>query len=120
MESKKHTDAKKKKQEIKNLLSKGSIYKQMIEGERQQSRNVKKRNQCVTKKFLKATYFLAQKNWALRKNFSDVVDFLRDLGDQDINQHLRECSNHATYKWEASVDKFLKCLNKHLEDEFLN
>ena len=38
MESKKHTDAKKiknkTKQEIKNLLSKGSIYKQMIEGER--------------------------------------------------------------------------------------
>ena len=35
MESKKHTDIKKKNQEIKNLLSKGSTYKQMIEGERQ-------------------------------------------------------------------------------------
>ena len=56
----------------------------------------------------------------MHENFSDVVDFLRDLGDQDINQQLRESSNHATYKLETSVDKFLKCLNKHLEDEFLN
>ena len=45
---------------------------------------------------------------------SDVIVFLRDLGDQDIDQHLRECSNCATY--EASVDKFLKCLSKHLGD----
>ena len=92
----------------------------MIEGERQQSRNVRKRNCRIIKKFLKATYFLAWKKWAVRKNFSDVVDFLRDLGDQDINQHLRECSNHANYKSEASVDEFLKCLSKHLEDEYLN
>ena len=80
MESKKHTDTKKKKQEIKNLLSKGSIYKQMIEEERQQLRNVKKRNRCVIKKFLKATQFLARKKWAVCKNFSDVVDALGDLG----------------------------------------
>ena len=83
MESKKHTDAK-KKQEIKNLLKKGSICKQMIEGERQQSRNVKKRNCLIIKKFCKAIYFLAQEKWAVCENFSDV-DFLRDLGDLNIN-----------------------------------
>ena len=91
----------------------------MIERERQQYRNVKKRNRRVIKKFLKATYFLTQKKWAVRENVSDVVDLLRDLGDQDINQHLRERGNHATYKLEALVDEFLKCLSKHLEDEFL-
>ena len=37
-----------------------------------------------------------------------------------MDQHLRTCSNHATYKSEASVDEFLKCLSKHLGNEFLN
>ena len=87
----------------------------MIEGKRQQSRNVKKRNCHIIKKFLKATYFLAQKKWAVRENLS-VSNFLRDFGDQDIDQHLSKCSNHATYKSKASVDKFLKCLSMHLED----
>ena len=41
MESKKHTNTKKKKQEIKNLLSKGNIYQQMIEGERQKLQTCK-------------------------------------------------------------------------------
>ena len=61
----------------------------MFKGDRQQSRNVKKRNRHIIKKFLTATCFLAQKKWAVRENFSDAVDFLRDLGDQAINQHLR-------------------------------
>ena len=120
MEGKKHIDAKKKKQELKNLLSKGRIYKQLIDGERQQSRNVKKRNRRVIKKFLKATYFLARKKWAVRENFRDVIDFLRDLGDQDIDEHLRECSSRATYTSVKSADEFLECLSKHLEDEFIN
>ena len=66
------------------------------------------------------TYFLVLKKWAMCQNFSDVIDFLRFLGDQYIDQHLRECNNHASCKSEASMDEFLKCLSKHLEDEFLN
>ena len=79
MGSKKHADSKKKKQEIKNLVSKGRIYKQLIKGERQQSRNVYKRNYYTIKKFLKATYLLApppkKKKWAVHENFSNAIDF---------------------------------------------
>ena len=56
----------------------------------------------------------------MHENLSDVIHFLRYIEDQDIDQHLRECTNHATCKSEASVDEFLECLSKHLEDEFLN
>ena len=81
IKSKKDQDSKKKKQEIKNLLSKGSIYQQIFQGEQYHSQNTKKRNRCVIKKFIQTTYFVAQKKWAVRENFSDVIDFLRNLGD---------------------------------------
>ena len=81
IKSKKDQDSKKKKQEIKNLLSKGSIYQQIFQGEQYHSQNTKKRNRCVINKFIQTTYFVAQKKWAVRENFSDVIDFLRNLGD---------------------------------------
>ena len=40
---------------------------------------------------------------------------MRFLGDQYIDRN-----NHASSKSEDSMDEFLKCLSKHLEDEFLN
>ena len=84
IKSKKHQDSKKKK-EIKNLLSKGSIYLQIFQGEQYHSQNTKKRNRRVIKKFIQTTHFVARRKWVVRENFSDVIDFLRNLGDQDID-----------------------------------
>ena len=81
MESKKHIDTKKEKTRNKKSIEQRKYIQAKIKGERQQSRNVKKRNRCIMEKFYKATYFLARKKWVIRENFSDV-DFLRDLGDQ--------------------------------------
>ena len=60
-----------------------------------------------------------RKKWAVRENFCDVVEFLKDLGDEDIANHLRE-SRRATYVSTTSTDEFLKCLSDHLEEEFLS
>ena len=64
--------------------------------------------------------FLARKKWAVRESFEEVIEFLNDLGDQDINDHLRESSSRATYVSTASIDQFLRCLSDHLEGGFLS
>ena len=64
--------------------------------------------------------FLARKKWAVRESFEEVIEFLNDLGDQDINDHLRESSSRATYVSTASIDQFLRCLSDHLEGDFLS
>ena len=69
---------------------------------------------------MKTTYFIARKKWAIRENFSDIVNFLRNLGDVDIEEHLRESSTRATYVSTTSTDEFMKCLSDHLEEGFLS
>ena len=63
---------------------------------------------------------MARKKWAVRKDFENVIKFLNDLGDQDINDHLRESSSQATYVSTTSTDEFLHCLSDHLEGDFLS
>ena len=65
-------------------------------------------------------YFSACKKWAVRENSEDVIEFLNDLGDQDINDHLRESSSRVTYVSTTSTDEFLRCLSDHLEGDFLS
>ena len=63
----------------------------------------------MIKKKLKTIYFLAWKKWAVRENFQDVIEFIKDLGDEDLSAHLRESthSTHATYVSMASIDEFI-------------
>ena len=117
--SAKHVAANKKRLEVKQMLSRGTVYKQMVKGEQVLKRNTKARNRRVIKKFLKTTYFVAKKNWAVRENFQEIVDYLRDLGDDDINTHLMDCSSRATYTSVATVDEFLKCISEYLENDLL-
>ena len=73
---------------------KGSIYKQSIV----------ECNQRVIKKFMKTVYFFAWKQFAIRENFEDVINYLTDLGDIDIQEHLHQSSSWATYISKASAD----------------
>ena len=36
------------------------------------------------KKVFKTTYFIARKKWAVQENFADIIDFLKDIDDEDI------------------------------------
>ena len=38
----------------------------------------------VIKKIFKKTYFIARKKWAVRETFSDIIDLLRNIGDENI------------------------------------
>ena len=120
IKSGKHSNALKRQQETKQLLKQGSIYKQLHTGVHTQAVKTKRRNRAVIKKFLKTTYFVACKKWAVRENFSDIIHFLKGLGDEDIFYHLQQASSRASYISTTSTDEFLKCLSDHLENGFLD
>ena len=52
-------------------------------------------------------------------NCHDVVEFIKDLGDQDLSVHLWESSICATYVSTLSADEFIGCLSNFLEEGFL-
>ena len=80
----------------------------------------KRRNRAVIKNFLKTAYFLARKKWVVRENFQDVIEFIKNLGDEDLSAHLRDSSTHATYVSTASTDEFITYLSDFLEEGFIN
>ena len=50
-------------------------------------RKVKKKREPtrqVIKKFFRKTYFIARKKWAVREKFSDIIDLLKSIGDENI------------------------------------
>ena len=59
---------------------------------------------------------MGPKKWALRENFEDIVALLQDFRDEEINAHLEERSQRATYTSVKTVDRCLKCLSSHSEN----
>ena len=59
-----------------------------------------------------------KKKWALRENFTDIVDFIKELGYEDIIKHLNDCSSRATYTSKTSAEEFVQCISDYLEDGF--
>ena len=95
-----------KRAEVKHILIKRKVYKQIYQRAETQNHKTKQRNRHIIKKFLKTLYFLAHKKWPVWENFEDAVEFLNDLGDQEIIDHLRENSSRATYVSTTSADEF--------------
>ena len=118
--SKKHKDSAAKRADVKRTLSRGGIYRQKKRGDLVTKERRKAINCRVIKKFIKTTYFIARKKWAVRENFEDVINFVGNLGDEDISYHLREGSRNGTYTSRNSVDSFLTCLSDYLEKGFLD
>ena len=106
--------------ELRKILTKGTIYKQMIDGKKRQTVSTRERNRRVIKKFTKTAYYVAKKKWAVRDNFPENIDFLRELSDEDIEKHFREASSRATYAFKKSADELIKCLSDYLEEGFKN
>ena len=102
------------------MLTKGTIFKQIIDGKKRQTVSTRERNRRVIKKFTKTTYYVAKKKWAVPENVPETIDFLRELSDEDIEKHFREASSRATYASKKSADEFIKCLSDYLEEGFKN
>ena len=75
----------KNKKEILNVIYKGIIVHQMVAGAETQSNASRDRNCRLICKFIKTTYILTWKKWAVKFNFKDVIDFLDDIGDPEIS-----------------------------------
>ena len=100
-----HKNAVKQKQLFQRMRAKGSIYKQIVTGVGNSNQRIVERNRRVIKKFMKTVYFFARKRFAIRENFEDVINYLTDLGDKDIQEHLHQSSSRATYVSKASADE---------------
>ena len=68
----------------------------------------------------KTIYFITRKKWAVQHNFDKIVELLQELGDKEIDAHLREGSEGATYTSVRSVDSFVKCLSSIFKNGLLS
>ena len=69
---------------------------------------------------MKTVYHFALKRFAIREIFEDVVDYLPNLGDVDIQEHLDQSSSHATYISKTAVDEYLTFSSDYLKDGLLS
>ena len=65
------------------MIAKWNIHKHMYNYEKKQNQG-KRLNMLNHKKVFKTTYFIARKKWAVQENFADIIDFLKDIRDEDI------------------------------------
>ena len=63
----------------------------MCDYEKKQSQEKRDRTHGVIKKFFKTTYFIAKEKW----DIADIIDFLKNIGDEDILNHLVERSSRS-------------------------
>ena len=45
---------------------------------------------------MKTIYFLAKKKWAVKNNFEETIEYLANLGDDDIFQHINNAPKNST------------------------
>ena len=62
------------------------------------------------KKIIKTVYFIARKKWAVKNNYTDVLQFLVDIGDEQISLQLQHAPSNATYASTTSAENFLKVI----------
>ena len=115
----KHQEAVSRRQNTRNMLKKGNIVAQITTGSQNQQMETRLRNRRVIKKFIKTVYFMSRKKWAVKNNFADLVDFIRDLGDDDFKSHFNAMTKNATYMSHFTVDEFVKILSGYIETSFL-
>ena len=101
-------------------MLKGRLISKCKTTKKKQSQEKKDRTHRVIKKVFKTTYFIARKKWAVPENFAELIDFLKNIGDEDIPKHLVECSSRSSYISETSCYEFLSCLGDYLETKMKN
>ena len=118
--SNEHQQALHNKSLRKAMLAKGSVKAQITSGAENSAIEVRERNRRVIMKLIKTVYFMAQKKWAVKNNFKDVVEFVKDLGDANLEKHFRDMGKNATYLSTTSVDEFVCIISDFIEKKFLS
>ena len=120
--SSKHIDANKTKFSVLKIIhEKGNIRNQLKRGfMNKKAENEEEENKSVITKFFKITYFLAKKKWAVKNNFSDIVEFLKDIGDKEIVNFLNGAQKNATYTSKFTVEDYICYISDYLEEELID
>ena len=119
LHSEKHVRSGKNKKEVKVMLSKGNVIKQLTKGMENKTEKDRKRNRKTIKKFIKTIYFLAKRKWAVKYNYDELLNFLSDIGDEDITLHLQNAPSNATYISTSSAEQFLKVIGDYLNEKLI-
>ena len=67
----KHKKALRNKQEVKIILSKGNVVRQLMKGMENKIEKDRRKNRTLIKKFLKTVYFMAKQKRAVKNNLID-------------------------------------------------
>ena len=69
------------------MLSKEKVVRQLTKGMENKTEKDRRKNRTLIKKILKTVYFLAKQKWAVKNNFEDMINFLFDIGVENIKLH---------------------------------
>ena len=56
----------------------------------------------------------------MKNNFSDIVEFLKDVGDKEIVNFLDRARKNATYTSKFTVEDHICYISDYLEDKLLD
>ena len=115
MNSTKHKQALQNKSLSKAMLSKGNIIAQITSGAENAAIQLRERNRRVIIKLMKTVYFMSRKKWAVKHNFKDVIEFITDLGDDDLRKHFQDMGKNASYLSSTSVETFVRIISEYIE-----
>ena len=99
-----------KKRNMKDQLKTGFMNKNAKE---------EKENKSVITKFFKISYFLTKEKWAVKNNFSDIVEFLKDVRDKEIVNFLTRAPQNAKYTSKFTVEDYNCFISDYLEGELI-
>ena len=115
----KNTFAVTHKSNIKTLLAKGDIVRQISKGAESKKAKEITNNQNLIKKFIKTIYFLDKKKWTVKNNFEETIEHLANLGVDDIFQHINNAPKNSTYISTFSAEQFLKAVGDFLSNQII-
>ena len=115
----KHVRAVTQKRNIKKFFVKGDIVRQISKGAESKTAKEIKNNRNLIKKFIKKIYFLAKKKWAVKNNFEETIEYLANLGVDQIFQHINNAPRNPTYISTFSAEQFLKAVGDFLSDQII-
>ena len=79
----------------------------------------RRKNRTLITKFLRTVYFMAKQKWAVKNNFEDVINFLSDIGVEDIKLHIENAPQNAIYTSTTSAKNFLKAIGDYLNEQLV-
>ena len=62
---------------------------------------------------------MAKQKWAVKNNFEDMINFLSNIGVEDIKLHIENAPHNAIYTSTKSVEQFLKAIGDYLNEKLV-